>query len=240
MATRKTHPRRGGGARNNKARHRGRRSPWALVAIVALAVAAAGGLILAGQNRAPATIAASPGGKVQGAADAPVEIDEWADFQCPACRQFALGPERQLESTYLASGQAKLVYHDLAFLGPESEQAAAAAECAAEQGQFWAYHDKLFAEQAGENRGTFSKNNLERFGAEIGLDPAAFNACVDSGRYLATVRAETAEGRRLGVRVTPTFFIDGQKLEGVPSFDALAKLVDQALAAAPQSDGSGS
>src|SRR5581483_3425295 len=211
VANQKTRGRRSPGAKKrNHLQQNGHRSLWPLLAVVGLAVVAAGALILLGQSGAPAApVAASPGGKVKGDANAPVVIDEWADFQCPACRQFALGVERQLESTYLASGQVKLVYHHLAFLGDESEQAAAAAECAGDQGQFWAYHDKLFAEQAGENRGAFSKDNLKRFGADLGLDQASFNACVDSDRYLSAVRAETREGRRLGVRSTPTLFVNG-------------------------------
>jgi protein-disulfide isomerase len=126
------------------------------------------------------------------------------------------------------------VWHDLSFLGQESVWAAEAADCAAEQGQFWPYHDKLFAEQAGENHGAFSKNNLKLFAANLGLDQEAFSACVDSDRYAGQVRAETEAGRQQGVRSTPTLFVNGEKLEGVPSFDQLSQVIAaKAAEAAP-------
>jgi protein-disulfide isomerase len=133
------------------------------------------------------------------------------------------------------------VWHDLAFLGQESVWAAEAADCAAEQGQFWPYHDKLYAEQAGENRGVFSQNNLKRFAADLGLDQEAFNACVDADRYAGQVQAETEAGRRQGVRSTPTLFVNGEKLEGVPTFEQLSQLIAAKAAEAvpPRADAPG-
>lgn len=117
----------------------------------------------------------------------------------------------------------------MAFIGSESEWAAEAAECANDQGKFWDYHDKLFASQGGENVGAFSKANLKRFAAEMKLDTAAFNACLDSDKYLAKVRADTAQSSSMGVRSTPTFFINGRMLEGAPSYDQLAQLLNSML-----------
>ena len=133
------------------------------------------------------------------------------------------------------------MWHDLSFLGQESVWAAEAADCAAEQGQFWPYHDKLFAEQTGENRGAFSKNNLKVFAANLGLDQEAFNACVDSDRYAGQVRAETEAGRRQGVRSTPTLYVSGEKVEGLPSFDQLSQVIaaKAAEAAPPPADAPG-
>lgn len=146
---------------------------------------------------------------------------------------FALGPGRQLEETYIADGRVKLVWRDMAFLGQESIWAAEAARCAAEQGQFWAYHDKLFMEQAGENRGTFSKDNLKRFARELGLEPSSFGACLDSDRYAESILAERQAGQQKGVRSTPTLFINDQiKLEGAPTFDRLRQVLDS-LAPSP-------
>ena len=85
------------------------------------------------------------------------------------------------------------MFQHMAFIGPESEWAAEATECANEQGKFWEYHDKLFDNQGGENVGAFSKANLKRFAAEMKLDTAAFNVCLDSDKYLAKVRADTAQ-----------------------------------------------
>lgn len=131
-----------------------------------------------------------------------------------------------MDSTYIAEGRVKLVYRHMAFLGMESIWAAEAADCAGEQGQFWAYHDKLYSEQAGRNRGAFSKDRLKRFASELGLDSQAFNACLDSDRYLARVQAETQAGQAKGVQATPTFFIDSQKIEGAPTFQQLSQVVE--------------
>jgi protein-disulfide isomerase len=128
----------------------------------------------------------------------------------------------------VAEGRARIVFHHLAFLGQESLWAAEAAECAREQGRFWDFHDALFAAQAGENRGAFGRDTLRRLAAELGLDTAAFNACVDSGRAAAAIQAEVAAGRAKGVRVTPTLFVAGQKIEGVPDFEQVRRLVEAA------------
>ena len=173
-----------------------------------MAVVAVGALIvLGGAASAPPVSSLPPAVRqashVRGIETAPVTIEEWADFQCPACGQFARTTEAQLLSTYVANGQVKIVFRHLAFLGAESQWAAEASECANEQGQFWAFHDRLYASQAGENRGAFSKDNLKRMGDALGLGPS-FAACVDSGRYAQTVRDELKLGQGRGVKATPT------------------------------------
>ncbi len=127
----------------------------------------------------------------------------------------------------------RLTWRHYAFLGHESVRAAEAAECAGEQGQFWAYHDLLFARQAGENRGAYSDSNLKRFAGDIGLERGAFDACLDSQRYAERVQAETAAGARKGVRATPTLFIGSEKIEGSPSYERLRSSIQRELASSP-------
>ncbi len=143
---------------------------------------------------------------------------------------YALGPGRELDKTYIAQGKVRTEWRHLAFLGPESVWAAEASECANEQGRFWDYHDKLFAEQAGENRGTFSKANLKRFAGQIGLDTARFGACLDTDRYATQVQEEKQTAQRLSVAVTPTLFVNGAKIEGVPTWDQLQLAIESAAA----------
>jgi len=196
-------------------------------------LAAIGALALAGalMRSTPAVTAAS--NNVKGAAEAPVEIEDWSDFQCPHCKTFALGAGRQLEERLIPEGQVRVVFRHMAFLGEESVQAAAASECAAEQGQFWAYHDKLFAMQRGRGAGTFSKPNLKQFGADLGLDSASFSACVDGDLMVARVRAETQAGERKGVKSTPTLFVNGHKIEGAPAWVDLERLIGEVALALP-------
>lgn len=197
-----------------------------------LAVAGVATLIWAGNTTLSGGAPASPApqvGRVRGIADAPVTIDEYADFQCPACGQFARTTEAQLLSTYIATGQVKLVFHHFAFLGMESSWAAEAAECAGDQGRFWDLHDKLYASQAGENKGAFSRVNLKRMGDELGLG-ASYAACIDSGRYAQSIRDASKAASDLGVRATPTLFVDGQKIEGAATFAQLKPIIEAALA----------
>jgi protein-disulfide isomerase len=146
-----------------------------------------------------------------GPASASVTIDEWADFQCPACRNFA-ALQPGLDQAVLGDGKVRFVFHHMAFLGPESILAAEAAECAGDQGQFWDYHDTLYAAQDGENRGTFSTEHLRQFATTIALDQGAFNSCLASHKYVSRVQQETQAGMQLGVNSTPTLFVNGQRV----------------------------
>lgn len=101
-----------------------------------------------------------------------------------------------------------------AFLGPESQWAGEASECAADQNAFWEYHDLLFANHAGENQGAFSRENLKQFAAELGLDAKAFNDCMDSEKYASTVINETRWAQSVGVQSTPTIVVNGFAVVG--------------------------
>jgi protein-disulfide isomerase len=114
----------------------------------------------------------------------------------------------------------------MAFLGPESKSAAAASECASEQGKFWEYHDMLFANQSGENQGAFNNDRLKKFAADLKLDTAKFNACVDSGKYSATVESDTAFMQSVGVTSTPAFLINGQAMMGAQPIEQFRQIIE--------------
>ncbi len=117
-------------------------------------------------------------------------------------------------------------YQVMAFLGDESVWAAEAAECAGDQNKYWEYHDKLFASQNGENEGAFAKDKLKQFAAELQLDTAQFNACLDSGKYTAQVEADTQENGNLGVQSTPAFLVNTQAISGAQPFDTFSKVIE--------------
>ena len=114
----------------------------------------------------------------------------------------------------------------MAILGAESEWAAAASECAGEQGKFWAYHDLLFVSQSDANRASFAKANLKQFAVQLGLNAPKFNACVDSDQYLAKVRAETAAAQKLGFTGTPSFTINGQQIVGAQPYEQFERTIN--------------
>ncbi len=177
----------------------------------------------------PLAAPANADGRAWGPADAPVLIEEYADYQCPFCGQFATGVGQELADFYAATGQVRFEYNNFAFIGSESQKAAEAAECANEQGMFWQYHDTLFANQRGENIGAFSNAMLKNFALAIGLDTDAFNSCFDSGRHASTVRAEKTEGEGRGVNSTPTLFINGEQLSGGLTFEQYQQLINARL-----------
>jgi len=177
----------------------------------------------------PLAAPANADGKAWGPADAPVLIEEFADYQCPYCGEFAKGVGHQLAEAYADSGQVRFEYKNFAFIGNESVKAAEAAECANAQGMFWQYHDTVFANQRGENLGAFSNANLKNFAAVIGLDEGAFNSCFDRGEYASVVRAEKSEGEDRGINSTPTLFINGQQLSGGLPFEQYQQIIESAL-----------
>ncbi len=129
----------------------------------------------------------------------------------------------------METGKVRFGYFNFAFLGEESQWAAEAAECAGDQNAFWQFHDYLFAHQNGENRGAFSKDNLKKFAADMGLDTATFNTCLDSGKYTQLVTNQTNLARQLGVQSTPTFALNGQAVVGALSFAEFSAKIDAIL-----------
>ncbi len=191
---------------------------------VAVAVVAAVALILAnrpaaGDKIAPVQAVTSNygdiprDGRVLGDPNAPVLVVEWGDYQCPACLQFQQVFFPQLLKDYVATGKIRFEYRDFAFIGDESKLAAEAALCAQDQGKFWEYHDALFANQRGENVGSFAAARLKRIAEVVGLDMGRFNSCLDSRQHQGEVEAMHQEAQSLGVNATPTFFVNGKKLQ---------------------------
>ncbi len=131
--------------------------------------------------------------------------------------------------SYIDSGKVNLVYKHSAFLGQESVWAAQAAECAADQGKFWEYHDLLFDKQNGENVGIFTKEKLITYAKELGLDSTKFDPCLQNDVTLQRVISDTQEGRTVGVTGTPTFFINGKPLVGAQPAEAFQSQINAVL-----------
>ncbi len=207
----------------------------------------------AGASAAPqALVPVTPGDlPPQGDPKAKVVIVQFSDFQCPFCGAVSgfqpNGPvtkqmvqqdpnwvayETGIMEDYVKTGKAVFYYRDFSFLGQESNDASNAARCANEQGKFWEMHDKIFTMQSGENQGAFSKDKLKKMGADIGLNAAKFNDCVDKGTYLSAVTADTDGGRASGVNGTPALFINGKMISGAVPYTQVKTEIEAALAAA--------
>jgi protein-disulfide isomerase len=137
---------------------------------------------------------------------------------------------RQIEEEYVSKGLVRFGYQHIIILGSESQLSAEASECAAEQDAFWPYHDRLFAAQKGKNLGAFSKENLKAYAAELGLDAASFNQCLDSGRYTTIVSEESRAASMMGVRSTPSFLVNGVPVIGAQPFEVFKQYIESELA----------
>jgi len=169
-------------------------------------------------------------GQALGREDAPLSMEIYSDFQCPACGTFAQTIKPALVADYVATGQLGLVYRDFAFLGPESIDAAVGARCAAQQNRFWQYHDYLFANQQGENRGAFSPARLTAIAEAVGLEMDEYDACVADPAQRQAVLDERAAASSEGIASTPTLVIDGQPpIVGVPDYADLRQVLDGLL-----------
>ena len=168
-------------------------------------------------------------GTSKGLPTAPVTVVEYSDFQCPYCARFAREVEPDLDADYIATSQVRFIYKHYVILGPESQWAAEASECAAEQNAFWGYKDTLFANQAGEGQGAFKREKLEAFARDLGLDMGNFKKCLDSGKYAGKVEQDSLEARSRGYRGTPTFVIGDQVIPGLPPYYQLQQVIASQL-----------
>ncbi|MCI0550170.1 MAG: thioredoxin domain-containing protein [Anaerolineae bacterium] len=150
-----------------------------------------------------------------GVADAPIKIEEFADFQCPFCERFFEQTEPLLIEHYVATGKVQFVYRsmgnfvsrNLGGARTESQDAAAAAYCAGDQGKFWEMHDALFANVLGEDVGSFTDRRLAAIAEKVGLDMTEFNECYNSGKYADQVQQDFEDGQAAGVNGTPGFVV---------------------------------
>jgi protein-disulfide isomerase len=164
------------------------------------------------------------GDPFKGSEKAPVTIVKFEDFHCPFCKQ--VQPTfNELLSRY--NGKVRLVHKDLPLesIHPQARQAAEAARCAYEQGKFWEYHDKLYA-----NSPKASTDDLKSYAKEIGLDVDSFDRCFASGKYKAVVQQDLNEGAKLGLTGTPTIFINGREISGNQPLEAFEAIIDEELA----------
>lgn len=174
-----------------------------------------------------------------GKPDAPIRITEYADFQCPFCRRFFEQTERLLMDNYIANGTVYFEFRSFGeFIGPESVDAAQAAYCAGDQGQFWNMQATLFTNQTGENVGAFTDRRLEAFAQQIGLNMDEWSECYNSGKYSDRIKQDGVDALALSVKATPTFIVtyevNGETktrvIEGARTFDVFQTEIEAALA----------
>jgi protein-disulfide isomerase len=171
----------------------------------------------------PIPVNPDPSFPAWGPADAPIKIQEFIDYQCPACGNYNKNFEAGVIEAFAKTNKVRYEIKFFPFLetnqagGRESRDPAQAAMCALEQGKFWQMHNSLFENQAGENRGGFTKARLKDIAAKVGLDKTQFDTCLDSNRHEPTVLAGLNVARDVKVQSTPSFVINGKLFPGALS-----------------------
>lgn len=170
---------------------------------------------------------------ILGDQNAPVTFIEFGDYQCPFCKRMFDESEPQLRDEYIKTGKVKMVYRDFPLdqIHPAARPAAEAAECARDQGKYWAYHDELFEQQNKLHDGTI---NYVALAGALGLNTAQFDKCLKDGKYKAEVEKDYQDGLRVGVQGTPSNFVigpDGEAapLPGAQPYSSLKAAIEKAL-----------
>jgi protein-disulfide isomerase len=166
----------------------------------------------------------APGRPSSGQSSAPVTIVTFSDFQCPYCKEYT-SVLKEAQKTY--GDKLRIVFRQfpLTSIHANAQKAAEASLCAANQNKFWEMHDQLFQTQS-----LLNVKDLKGKAKDLGLDTAAFDACLDGGRSAALVHEDMVAGFRAGVEGTPSTFINGMFVNGVIPIDALKDMIDDELA----------
>ena len=159
-----------------------------------------------------------------GPADAPVTIVEFSDYQCPFCRRWHDEVYEPLLAAY--PGQIRLVYRHLPLtsIHPDAMSAAEAAMCAGEQDAYWPYHEKLFSSES------LGNSTYIQYAQDLGLNMTTFEACLTDHKYQQAIQADSDFALNLGIRSTPTFFINGLAVVGAQPLDVFKQVIDKELA----------
>lgn len=195
-----------------------------IISVIAVAAIVIIGLIIFNQNNSRVSVIAitpTPYSQVDrnsmGDPNAPVKVDIYSDYQCPYCKKLSDELLPTLIEKYVNTGQVYLTYHSFVIIGPESINASSGAYCAADQNQFWQFHEILFANWTGENVGDYTSKKIKAFAESLGLDTKAFNECYDSGKAQQQIDADSAAGEAIPLTYTPSVLING-KLDDGPNY----------------------
>jgi protein-disulfide isomerase len=166
-------------------------------------------------------------GYVKGSATAPVEITEYADYQCPFCQTFATLQMPTIEERLIKTGRLRWRYRDFPLqMHPFARLAAHSAACADEQGKYWQQHDRIYEGQQEWSAARDAAPRFRSYAQALGLDLGRYDSCMESGKYAGRIQADYNSGVALGVSSTPTLLVNGRLHRGRFDSDAITKLVD--------------
>jgi protein-disulfide isomerase len=166
-------------------------------------------------------------GYIKGAPGAPVEITEFADYQCPFCQTFATLQMPAIEQRLIQTGRVRWRYRDFPLQQhPFARLAAHSAACADEQGKYWEQHQRIYDGQSDWSSVRDAGPIFRNYAQANGLDLGRYDTCMKAGKYAGRIQASFNEGMELGVSSTPTLLVGGRLYRGRLDSDAIIKLVD--------------
>jgi protein-disulfide isomerase len=174
-------------------------------------------------------------GYMLGRPDAPVEITEFGDYQCPACAGFDMVQFPTVKERLIDGGRVRWRYRDFPLdnIHPYARISAHAAACADEQGKYWDAHRLIYEAQADWARSRDGAGEIRDIVKAIGVDMGKYDDCMQSAKYAGRIQAGLDEGNKLGVPSTPTFLVGGRLYPGGLPYDELKKLVDSLAGGSP-------
>lgn len=166
---------------------------------------------------------------VLGNPNASITITVFKDFQCHFCKKLHMEILPEIIKKYVKTGKVKIIDRDFPFLGPASVLTAEAANCAFEQNKYWEYVDTLHSVQGGNDPSPFKEDRLKEYAGSLELDADKFNKCLDSEKYFNEINKDFEEAKALGVKGTPTTYINNEVLNGALPFEEFEKVIEGLL-----------
>ena len=171
------------------------------------------------------------GSPIMGKDNAPITILEWGDYQCTYCYKFHQDTLDIINEKFIKTGKVKLVFKDFPLNGIDSLLAAEASYCANDQGKYWEFHDEVYKNWAGERTGWITRDSLDKFASNVGLNLEEFNTCLDEHKYQSKVNGLYDFGREIGIDATPSFLVFNDekiiKIRGNQPLEVFLKTIDE-------------
>ncbi|CAN5730978.1 thioredoxin domain-containing protein [soil metagenome] len=215
---------------------------YLILAVVAVVGVGALGFLVSrpGVSSIPADVTIQPAdtagfrGYTKGSESAPVEITEYADYQCPFCQTFATLQMPTIEERLIRTGKLRWRYRDFPLQQHQFARLAAhSAACADEQGKYWEQHDRIYEGQGDWAAARDAGDHFRNYAHAIGMDLARYDDCMESVKYAGRIQASLEEGTRAGVASTPTLLVGNRLYQGRIDADAIRRLVDSLAPSTP-------
>ena len=175
------------------------------------------------------------GSPILGNPNAPITLIEFGDYQCHFCNVYYHNTEHKIFENFVMTGKVNVIYKDYTIIGPDSVKAALGAHCASDQNRFWEFHNILFENWDGENKGWAGEENIVKFANELDLDMNEFTECFSKMKYEGKIAASNANANALEITGTPAFYVISmenqrvQAISGAQPYEVFEKIFNSML-----------